>query len=123
MTWLYISSRVIFCLSIHQNSINVDNNKIISTHHFVVRVDDRRSRRSVGEHSEKGDNDYVTYHLHDGAHLSSFPKKITNTICNTHERSIFSTIKGKFYANSHDKPHYIVFLLGLCTVIDYRWAL
>lgn len=83
------------------DSVDAGNDRV-STHHCVVRVDDRRSRRSVGEHSEKGGDGYVVYHLHDGAHLSSFlKKKITPTsICNTHEKSTFSTIAGKFHANS-----------------------
>lgn len=87
-----------FCPSLHLNSVDADNNKIF-THHFVVRVDDWRSRRSAGEHGEKGGDGYVAYHLQDEAHLSSFPKKITNTICNTRERSMFSTNAGKFHAN------------------------
>lgn len=99
--WIfYRKQKHMFCSSFHLDSVDEGNNKI-STHHFVVRVDDWRSRRSAGKHSEKSGDGYVAYHLHDEAHLSSFPKKITNTICNTRERSMFSkTIAGKFHANS-----------------------
>jgi len=110
----------VFYLLLHLDSIAADNSKT-STHHFVVRVDDRRSWSSVGEHSEKGGDSYVGYHLHDGAHLSSFLKKITNTICNTHERSMFSTIARKFHASSTTINRTVSksnFPSGLHTVID-----
>lgn len=77
MTEYFITG--VFYPSLQLDLVDVNNDRT-STHHCIVRVDDRRSRRSIDEHSEKGGNGYVVYHLHDGAHLVQFSEEDhTNT--------------------------------------------